>query len=73
MVFSTFSKAKIGLPAATLPISGIPEISSTSLMPLEEPGTFSITPFLTSALICDSAAFTDLKSKIFAISALVGG
>ena len=52
---------------------GIPEISSTNFIPLDEPGTFSITPFLTRALICDSAAFTDLKSKIFAISALVGG
>ena len=52
---------------------GIPEISSTNFIPLDEPGTFSITPFLTRALICDSAAFTDLKSRIFAISALVGG
>ena len=30
-------------------------------------------PFLTRAFICDSAAFTDLKPIIFAISALVGG
>ena len=41
-----FSTAKIGEPAATEPTRGIPDASSTSLMPLEEPGTFSMTPFL---------------------------
>ena len=54
-------------------MSGIPEISSTNFIPLDEPGTFSITPFFTRAFIWDSAALTDLNSKIFAISALVGG
>jgi len=73
MVFSMFSTAKIGEPAATEPTRGIPDASSTSLMPLQEPGPFSMTPFFTRALICDSAAFTDLKSNILAISARVGG
>jgi len=51
----------------------MPEASSINFIPLEDPGTFSITPFFTRAFICDSAALTDLKPKIFAISTLVGG
>ena len=71
--FSIFSTADIGEPAATLPTIGMPEYSSTNLSPLDESGTFTRTPFFTRAFMCDSAAFTDLKPIIFAISALVGG
>jgi glycine/D-amino acid oxidase-like deaminating enzyme len=80
--FSTFSCARIGLPAATLPTSGRPNslaasrsacTASFTRMPREVPATSSIRPLRASACRCCSAAFSERKPNARAISSRVGG
>src|SRR6185436_2245692 len=78
---TTCSSARIGLPAATRPMTGSssrrpslpPGLASRTLMPREEPAEISIAPFFSSARRCCSAAFTERKPIFSAISARVGG
>ena len=42
-------------------------------MPLEAPARIEMNPFFSIALRCCSAALGDLKPRVLAISALVGG
>ena len=74
IVFSIFSSAKIGPPAATSPIIGMSSlVVSFKIIPLDAPERILMKPFFSIARKCCSAALGDLKPRDFAISALVGG
>ena len=73
MVFSMFSSAKIGPPALTKPITGIPDDWFDKVIPRDVPAAKSRTPFFFKAFKWSSAALGDLNPKVLEISDRVGG